>query len=72
MSMRRSAAQHIYVHCEQCRVEGLPSPGAAGEVRQSPGDYFGACHDAMNHIRETGHEPVTVISTQTAVYGRLE
>lgn len=69
--MRRASAHSNIYHCEVCRNQLLPDRKTPGTYI-SRGDWMQACHDAMNHIRATGHEPVTVISSSTAVYGMPE
>jgi hypothetical protein len=67
--MRRSYASVSVIRCEPCWNLGLPEPRTRGEI-PCWGDRMQVCHQAMDHVRSTGHEPVTVIETVTAVYGK--
>jgi hypothetical protein len=58
--MRISSAFVTTVHSEPCRQQGL-------DAYQIPRDMLAAGHAAMTHILATGREPVTGVSTQTAV-----
>ena len=48
--------------------DGLVECAVCGELPADPGNWIHACHAAMEHVKETGHE-VTVQNWQGAVYG---
>lgn len=60
-TLLRQAAHSSVIVCESCGV--LESEG--------PGDWIFMCHDAMDHVSETGHQ-VAVEQTAAVIYGPKE
>jgi hypothetical protein len=74
MSMLRSQASMRQIWCQTCYYE-LPLTRETAHTRgiiPAWGDWLMVCHAAMDHVKETGHEPVVVIETTTATYGKNE
>jgi hypothetical protein len=57
----RETAHTETLVCESCGQ--LPGDGT-----RMPGDWGPLCHDAMDHVQETGHT-VVVEQTSAAIYG---